>query len=79
MLLIAISVISAISVIGIWATVRYLRCWCYNSYNSYNSYFLQCAVKLVQESYVVLEVEAQVLHTVLQHSDTLNTHTKGEA
>ena len=33
----------------------------------------------MQEAHVVLEVEAQILNAKLQHSDTLNTHTKGEA
>ena len=42
-------------------------------------FLLQCRVELVQEAHVVLEVEAQVLHAVLQHGDTLNTHTEGEA
>ena len=40
---------------------------------------LQRRVKLVQEAHVVLEVEAQVLHAILQHGNTLNTHTEGEA
>ena len=40
---------------------------------------LQRRVKLMQEANIVLEVETQILHTILQHGDTLNTHTKGEA
>ena len=33
----------------------------------------------MQESNIILEVEAQILHAILQHCDTLNTHTKREA
>ena len=40
---------------------------------------LQNAVELVEEANIVLEVEAQILHTKLQHCDTLNTHTEGKA
>ena len=40
---------------------------------------LQYAVELVEEAHVVLEVEAEVTHTILQHCDTLNSHTKGKA
>ena len=40
---------------------------------------LECALELVQEAHVVLEVEAQVLHAIFEHCDALNSHTKGEA
>ena len=40
---------------------------------------LKYAVELVKESNIVLEVEAQVLYSKLQHSYTLNSHTKRKA
>ena len=34
--------------------------------------------KLVQESYVILRVQTQVVYTIFQLADALHTHTEGE-
>ena len=47
--------------------------------NEIKNGLLQYAVELVQEAHIVLEVEAQVLHTKFEHCDTLNSHTKRKA
>lgn len=44
-----------------------------------HSCLLKSALKLVEETHVVLEVETQIANAILKHSDTLNTHTKGKA
>jgi len=35
--------------------------------------------ELLQETHVVLEVVAEVVHLPFEHGDTLNTHTEGKA
>ena len=40
---------------------------------------LECRVELVEETHVVLEIEAQVFHAVFEHRDAFNTHAEGEA
>ena len=37
---------------------------------------LKYTVELVEEADIIFEVESQILNTKLQHSDTLNSHTK---
>ena len=37
------------------------------------------SLKLFQETQIVFEKQSQVINAVTQHSQTLNTHTKGKA